>query len=128
MGTFKNFTELDCWKHAQKLMVQVNSLIKENEGVNRNYSLRDQLFRATMSISNNIAEGFGRHSNKEFLRFLNIAQGSANEVESMIYTLHTTELITEENKDDLLQTLISVKSTTGGLMRYLSKNLERKRN
>lgn len=78
--TIKTFEEIIAWQKAKLLY---GNVAKEME-VCKMYSYKDQLLRATLSISNNIAEGFDRGTNKELQHFLAISRGSAAEVRSMI--------------------------------------------
>jgi len=83
---YKRFEDLPVWNDAIELAVKVDSLTSGPE-FKAKYSLRDQLERAAVSVSNNIAEGFERGTNKELLAFLYIARGSAGEVRSMLCLL-----------------------------------------
>ena len=82
MATYKRFEDLPVWQDALELMVVVDRL-SGDQIFQRKRSYQDQLERATLSISNNIAEGFERGTTKELLMFLYIARGSAGEVRSM---------------------------------------------
>lgn len=77
----QKFEDLIAWQKAQDLAVDVYAAFGEL----KDWEFKDQICRAAVSISNNIAEGFGRQSKKEFIRFLYIALGSASEVKSMLY-------------------------------------------
>jgi four helix bundle protein len=84
MATFKRFEDIQAWQKAR----EVTGLIYEITGTGgfaKDYALRSQIQRASVSIMANIAEGFGRHSDKEFANFLNMAHGSATEVQSHLY-------------------------------------------
>ena len=81
--TYKRFEDLPVWKDALALAVKTYSLTSKPP-FRRQYSLRDQVERAAVSISNNIAEGFERGTTQELLTFLYIARGSAGEVRSML--------------------------------------------
>lgn len=81
--TYQRFEDLSVWKDAIALAVKVYELT-ESESFKGKYSLKDQIERATVSISNNIAEGFERGTTQELLTFLYIARGSAGEVRSML--------------------------------------------
>ncbi len=83
---YSRFEELPVWKDAIDLARRMYGFAAR-ETLRRHPGLRDQLERATLSISNNIAEGFERGSTKELLAFLYIARGSAGEVRSMLYVL-----------------------------------------
>jgi four helix bundle protein len=74
------------WQLARALVKEI-SHITFTDKISRNYSLKDQIQRAALSIMNNISEGFERHSDKEFAYFLNIAKGSAGEVRSMLFVM-----------------------------------------
>jgi four helix bundle protein len=84
---YRRFEELPVWKAAIELAVQIHSLTDRAEFKSR-YSLRDQIERAAVSVSNNIAEGFERGTTQELLTFLYIARGSCGEVRSMLCLLH----------------------------------------
>jgi len=84
---YKRFEDLPVWNEAIDLAVQVYALTSNTEFRSK-YSLRDQIERAAVSVSNNIAEGFERGTNNELLAFLYIARGSASEVRSMLYLLN----------------------------------------
>src|SRR4029079_11676471 len=79
---YKRFEDLPVWNTAIELAIGVYLLTSQPEFQKR-YSLKDQLERAAVSVSNNIAEGFERGTNNELLMFLYIARGSAGEVRSM---------------------------------------------
>jgi four helix bundle protein len=80
--TYQRFEELPVWNSAIELALEVYEFTSMSEFSSR-YSLKDQLERAAVSVSNNIAEGFERGTNKELLSFLYISRGSAGEVRSM---------------------------------------------
>lgn len=77
---FTRFEEILCWQKAKSLTLDIYKIFESN----KDYSFRDQIQRASVSIMNNIAEGYERKSNKEFRQFLYISKGSAGEVRSML--------------------------------------------
>jgi len=81
--TYSRFEDLPVWQEAMKLAEEVYNMT-ESRNWKGSYSLRDQLERATLSVSNNIAEGFERGTTNELLAFIYIARGSAGEVRSML--------------------------------------------
>ena len=85
MVTIKRFEEIRAWQQARELSRMVYSLTSHG-GISKDYGLRDQLQRAAVSVGSNIAEGFARSGNREFAKFLWIANGSAAEVQSQAYT------------------------------------------
>ena len=88
--TYSRFEELPVWQQAIKLVDKVYDLT-ESKAWPGSYSLKDQLERAALSVSNNIAEGFERGTTNELLAFLYIARGSAGEVRSMLCFLERRE-------------------------------------
>jgi four helix bundle protein len=84
--TYKRFEDLPVWKEAIRLAERVY-LLTEDAAFQKQPSLRDQLERAAVSVSNNVAEGFERGTTAELLAFLYIARGSAGEVRSMLCLL-----------------------------------------
>src|SRR6185436_6736468 len=83
---YTRFEELPVWRAAIELAIQIYRLTSGTSFRNR-YSLRDQIERAAVSVSNNIAEGFERGTTQELLTFLYIARGSCGEVRSMLCLL-----------------------------------------
>lgn len=92
----KSFEELRCWQSARELVQFVFKLCDEPK-LARDFGTRDRLKRAAVSVMNNIAEGFGRKSHKEFARFLEYAQSSAMEVCSMSYILDDLEIVSKDH-------------------------------
>jgi len=82
--TIKYFEDLEVWKEARHLTRQVYR-ITQDAVFSRDFGLRDQIRRAAVSVMSNIAEGFERGGNQEFLQFLYIAKGSCGEVRSQLY-------------------------------------------
>ena len=80
---YSRFEELPVWQAASDLALRIFAL-GEKPPLRRHRSLRDQIERAALSVSNNIAEGFERGTTQELLTFLYIARGSAGEVRSML--------------------------------------------
>ncbi|MCX6823164.1 MAG: four helix bundle protein [candidate division SR1 bacterium] len=89
------FEELKMWNEAQDLYNSLDDIFSQDSF--RNYFFRDQLLRAALSISNNIAEGFERETNNELRRFLYIAKGSCGEVRSMLYLAYKRQYIVKND-------------------------------
>lgn len=92
MSTIRRFEEIVVWQKSQALAIEIYGLFREN----KDYTFRDQIQRATVSISNNIAEGFERDTAKDFVRFLYMARGSSGEVRSMLYLARRLQYLNEE--------------------------------
>ncbi|MDZ8117335.1 four helix bundle protein [Pontiella agarivorans] len=87
----------------------------------RSYGFLDQLQRASVSVMNNIAEGFGRVSNKDFVKFLFISRGSVGEVRSMLYLALDMAYITNEQLDDVYVLCVRESQLCWGLIKHLQK-------
>ncbi len=100
MATIKRFEDLESWKNAR---IFVKNIYKAtaNSDVQNDYGFQDQIRRASISVMNNIAEGFGRFNNKEFRRFLDISVGSLLEVKSMLYVAEDLEYSSPEKAEQL---------------------------
>jgi four helix bundle protein len=95
MATIKKFEDLEIWQMAREQANKVYKLTL-SENFSRDFALKDQLNRSTGSVMDNIAEGFERFSNKEFIQFLIIAKGSNGEVRSQLYRAYDRKYISEE--------------------------------
>jgi four helix bundle protein len=111
----KKFEDLKVWQKAQDLVVAIYS-----ECVNlKDFGFKDQITRATVSISNNIAEGFDRNSAADFCRFLSIALASCSEVRSMLYLSDRLHYITSERSKQLIEDTNEIAKMITGLKKYL---------
>lgn len=93
-----NFKELFVWEKARKLVSDIYNLTRQFPK-DEQFGLSAQMRRASVSIPSNIAEGSGKGSNKDFVRFLNIANGSAFELETQLYLVFDQSFISEETLD-----------------------------
>jgi four helix bundle protein len=122
MSKVDRFEDLDCWKKSREL-VNVVFDICEKQMKNKEFSTQDQIKRAAISTMNNIAEGFGRYSNKEFIRFLEYSSASSMEIRSMLYILSDRKYIDEFEFEKCYQLSIEHTNITLGLIRYLKTKL-----
>ena len=90
----------------------------------RDYGFRDQIQRATVSIMNNIAEGFESGSDAKFIYFLNVARGSCSEVKSMLYLCEDFSFCTSEERESLVTKLLSITAGIYNLLLYLKNQKE----
>jgi four helix bundle protein len=114
--------KLDVWKKAVDFVVDVYKAT-EKFPADEKFGLTSQIRRASVSIPANIAEGAGRKSNKEFLNFLSIAQGSASEVSTEILIAYRLEYIESEAFTELNNELDNIGRMITGLANHL-KNKE----
>ncbi len=117
MAKIEKFEDLDCWKESRILVKNIYSNLNQNNLID--YDTKSQLRRATLSIMNNIAEGFGRYSNKEFIRFLEYSSSSAAEVKSMIYVLEDLNYSDSEYLKEIHDQIDKTRKLVLGLIRYL---------
>jgi four helix bundle protein len=121
MALAKRFEDLDVWIAAKDASVMIYK-ITENENLRRDFGLKDQIRRASISIISNIAEGFERNGNKEFIQFLSIAKGSAGEVRAQLYIIKELEFINEEEFTLLNEKVTQVSKMLSGFINYLKQS------
>lgn len=121
MARIERFEDLEAWQRAREFTKAVYRLTG-NGRFRKDYSLRDQMRRASVSVMSNVAEGFERGGDKEFRQFLALAKGSTGEVRSHLYVALDAELITEAEFDRLYALASRVAQILSGLMRYLQRS------
>jgi len=114
----KRFEELEVWQAARQLAREVYELT-EQQRLGKDWSLKDQMRRAAISIMANIAEGFERESNKDFRLFLNYSSASAAELKSHLYLALDVNYVSEEQFRELTERLDSVAKQIKGFRKYL---------
>jgi four helix bundle protein len=90
----EKFEDIIAWKKSEELTLLIYSAFKNS----RDFGFKDQICRASVSIMNNIAEGFERRGDKELSKFLFIAKGSCGEVRSMLYLASKLKYISEKER------------------------------
>jgi four helix bundle protein len=120
MGTITTFEGLKCWQAARELVTLVYKLSNTGK-LARDFEMKDQIRRAALSVMNNIAEGFGRGSRKDFARFLNIAHASCTEVKSITYVLEDLAYLPIEDIQRIRDQADEAKGLTRGLIKYLQE-------
>jgi len=121
MASIQKFEDIEAWQKARELTWQVYTLSGSGQ-FSRDFGLRDQIRRAAVSIMSNIAEGFERGSNKEFIQFLYIAKGSAGEVRAQLYVALDQGYIDRKNFDSLSRDVAEISRMISGFITYLSKS------
>jgi len=119
------FEDLECWKEARTLVNIVYKAINSSEKFKRDYQLRNQIADAAISSMSNIAEGFSRHTNKEFTQYLFISKSSATEVQSEAYVALDQNYIAQESFLSIYKQAEKVSKLNSGLITYLLKNCKR---
>ena len=115
MSTIKDFEDLEIWKMAREL---VNLIYSDFKGC-RDFTFKDQITRAGISVMNNISEGFCRNSDAEFRQFLNISEGSAGEVKSMYYIAEDQKIVSSETALDRRNKAQRLIKSRSSFMKYL---------
>jgi len=121
MSTIKKFEDLKVWQKARILCQKVFE-ITQQEPFSSNYKLKDQINGSSGSVMDNIAEGFGRQGNNEFINFLTIANGSAMEVKSQLYRALDRNYITKDKFEELSLQADEISKMIFGLIAYLGKS------
>ena len=112
---FERFEDILVWQKSKDVVSKIYS--EFNNIPDR--SFEHQIKRASVSIMNNIAEGYERKTNNEFKHFLYISKGSAGEVRSMLYLALDLNFISKQNFDDLFNNLIEISKMLSGLIKTL---------
>ena len=120
MAKIRRFEEIEAWQNARELTRSIYACAKTGN-FSRDFGLRDQIYRASVSIMSNIAEGFERGGNAEFRQFLAVAKGSVAEVEAQLYVARDQEYITQPQFETMQALAQSTKRQIAGFMNYLSK-------
>ena len=117
---YKKFEEIPVWQQTRKFVSQIYKITDIN--FKKDYSLIDQLRRASVSILLNIAEGFERHGNKEFARYINIAKGSAGEVRAILYLAYDNQYLNEKEFEILYNEIESISRQLFKFNQFLLNN------
>jgi four helix bundle protein len=121
MAKFSKFEEIQAWQKAKDITLQIYRITADSDFA-KDFGLKDQIRRASVSIMANIAEGHGRKTNSEFANFLNIARGSTAEVQSHLHIALGLNYINQKDFDELYQTLTEISRMTLALAQYLRTN------
>jgi len=108
------------WQKAIELATEIYKL--NNPTLVKDFALIDQLRRSAISVSSNIAEGYGRGGNKEFKQFLSIAKGSLYELKTQLIIASRIKLITEAELDKLTFNIDEIAKMISGMMNYLKSS------
>jgi len=121
MSSWNSIEEIDVWKLARELTQEVFKLTYHTP-LQRDFALKDQMNRSSGSIMDNIAEGFGRGGNKEFIAFLGYSKGSSQELKSQLIRCFDRKYITDAELSNLKQKITEIDNKIGALIAYLKKS------
>ena len=113
-----DFKDLEVWQKAHKLAIAVHHVASRCRAPAYT-SLRSQMIRSAISIDNNIAEGRGKHSDRELIRFLRMSTGSCYELEAQLILARDLGFVEEKVEEQLLKQLVEVRKMLFGLIRCL---------
>ena len=115
---YKRFEELPCWNKAREVCQAIFEIINQDE-FRRDFSLRDQIWRSSGSVMDNIAEGFDDESSRESIRFLGYSQRSCNEVQSQLYRALDCKYVTQNQFDKAYELASECRKQIKGFRKYL---------
>jgi len=121
MARIERFEDLEVWQLAKNVANQIYDINSVGK-FSQDYVLRDQIRRAVVSIFSNIAEGFERNGNKEFVQFLSIAKAYCGEVRAQLIFAKGRNYISVEQFESIVSNLFSLSSQIAGFVRYLSQS------
>ena len=121
MPTFKTFKDIEAWQRARKLTNDIYAISKDGTFA-KDFGLRDQIRRASISVMSNIAEGHERSGTGEFVQFLSIAKGSTGEVESHLCVAFDLGYLDKATFERLSSAIAETARMIGALIRYLRKS------
>jgi four helix bundle protein len=120
MATILNFEDLKVWQKSRELCKHIFDLTSSGKFV-RDFALIDQINRSTGSVMDNIAEGFGRLENNEFINFLTYSNASALECKSQLYRAFDRNYISKEKQEELFLIIEEIIKMISSLITYLGK-------
>lgn len=121
MAKIERFEDLMSWQKAREMNRLIYTATKAGAFA-KDFGLRDQIRRASISIMSNIAEGFERGGDKEFIQYLSNAKGSCGEVRSQLYAALDEEYLTSAEFKGLCDKSVEISRLISGLMRYLQRS------
>ncbi len=121
MAKIERFEDLTSWQKARELNRLVYRVSK-NAAFAKDFGLRDQIRRASISVMSNIAEGFERGGDREFIQFLSHAKGSCGEIRAQLYAALDESYITQPEFDELNKLCVDVSRLIAGMMTYLRRS------
>lgn len=118
MTEITQFEDIKSWQRGRELTNNIYTATKKDD-FSSDYELKNQIRGASVSIMSNIAEGFHRDGNDEFIQFLSQAKGSAGEIQAQLYVAFDQSYISEDEFDELYELTEEVIRLLSGFMKYL---------
>jgi len=111
-GMVEKFEDLKVWQRGVRLAIQIYKMFSDC----RDFGFKDQITRSALSIASNIAEGYERGSNNEFIRFLNIAKGSCGELRTQMFIALRIGYVEKDKGEELIEESREISAMLGGLI------------
>ena len=121
------FEDIEAWQAARELVKLVYKAINSDKRFKRDFRLASQVQDAAVSSMGNIAEGFSRKSNKEFIQYLYISKGSAAEVQSHIYVALDQDYVSKEDFEAIYRQAEKVSRLDSGFIKYLDSEVRQRK-
>lgn len=121
MATINKFEDLDIWKLARVLCKEIYELAQKTD-LRKDFKLYSQIDGSSGSVMDNIAEGFERNGNREFIQFLSISKASCGETRSQLYRVYDRNYLDEIEFEALKEQTLILSKKIGAFMNYLSKS------
>jgi four helix bundle protein len=118
MAKIERFEDIQAWQKAKELVRDIYEVTSKGN-FTKDYSLKDQIRRASISVMSNIAEGYARQTDREFTQFLHIALGSVSEVQSQLYIAQDLKYISNEDFDKIYEQGSETARLITGFIKYL---------
>ena len=118
MATINRYEDIQAWQKARELVRVIYKITNDGDFA-RDFGLRDQIRRASVSTMSNIAEGFSRQTDKEFIQFLYIAKGSASEMQSQLYVALDLGYLPESTFQEIYGSTEDTVKLISGFVKYL---------
>jgi four helix bundle protein len=119
MGKIEKFEDIKAWQKARELVREIY-LVSEEEKFKKDFALKEQIRKSAISVVSNIAEGFARRTNKEFVQFLYVSHGSLAEIEAQLYLGHDLGYLDINKFNSLYGSCYEISKMIMGLIKYLS--------
>lgn len=119
MSKISSFEDLRIWQEAIQISIELYQSFKDC----KDFSFKDQILRASVSVPSNIAEGFERNNDKEFRNFLRYSKGSAGEIRTQLVLAKAVGLIEANKADDLRKRLVALSKQIQSLMTKIDQKL-----
>jgi four helix bundle protein len=118
MATIERFEDIEAWKRARQMTRKIYAMSRDG-ALSRDFGLKDQMRRASVSSMSNIAEGFERDGTQEFIHFLTMAKGSSGELRSQLYVALDEGYITQQQFEELYEDADAVGRMSARFINYL---------